>query len=101
LDKKVLQHWRQVIVALVLLFLFARNRKSDSKTAEHRSVATETMTNDGMNGSAIPPVPPALPPERETQPNGLPERINRGPKDDDLHKFAAPVWIEEIQVSVS
>ena len=56
------------------------------------------MTNDaGFNGGVVPPVPPALPPERETQPNGLPERIIRGPKDEDLHKFAAPVWMEEIQ----
>ena len=86
-----------VIVALILLFLFARHRKSDPKLAEHRSVATETMTADnGLNGSAIPPIPPALPPERENQSYGR-ERIIRGPKDDEMHKFAAPVWIEEIQ----
>ena len=51
----------------------------------------------GFNGGVTPPQAPALPPERETPFNGGPDKFVRGPKDDDPHRFAAPVWMEEIQ----
>jgi hypothetical protein len=94
-----------VIVALVLLFLFGHHRHTRGKTAaaaaaaDHRSIGTETMDKDEheFNGGVTPPQAPALPPERETPLYGGPNKLVRGPRDDDANKFAAPVWMEEIQ----